>query len=101
MKRVVVILIITIIHLGIAMGSYLVTFEVYGFMFGMAPKPSEGAFHSVLTTIHTVTMFPLGLVAVSLGSGARFLAWPLMVINSLLWAVVIYLLFTRLRRGGS
>jgi hypothetical protein len=93
MKRVVTIVIIAIVHLVIALGSYLATFEVSGFLFGVAPRPSDGLLHNVLRAVHSVTMFPLGWVAQTMGSDAQLLAWSLVVLNSLLWALVAYALF--------
>ena len=96
MKRVIIILLIAIIHFMLSVGLAMTTFEVSGFMFGIYPKPSNGSIHSVLTTIHTVLMFPLGLAAESLSPGMQFLGWPLVVLNSLLWAVASYMLIARL-----
>jgi hypothetical protein len=94
-KRIIIILIIAVIHLGLVIGLALSTFEVSGFMFGVYPQPSHGPLHGVLTTLYTVLMFPFGLVAESLSPGARFLGWPLVVLNSLLWAGVFYMLVVR------
>ena len=101
MKRIVIITIIAVVHLGLALGTYFGTFEVSGFFFGVAPQPSDGIFHTTLKSTHTVLMFPLGLVAKSLGPSVRFLAWPLMALNSLLWSAVICFLFTRWPRSKT
>ena len=95
MKRVLIVLLLAVIHLGLGVVLALSTFEVSGFMFGVYPQPSDGPLHSVLTTMYTVLMFPLGLLAESLGPGVRFFEWPLVVLNSLLWAGVVYILIIR------
>ncbi len=95
MKRAITILVIAVIHLVLAVGSVLKSLEFSGFIFGLYPQPEVGPFHSTLMTMHTVLMFPLGLVAESLGPGVQFLAWPLVMLNSLLWAAVLFLLLAR------
>ncbi|UCF06545.1 MAG: hypothetical protein JSV33_05830 [bacterium] len=96
MRNVIVVAAIAIIHLVLALGSAMATFEVAGFFFGVYPQPSDGILHTALKMVHTILMLPLGLVALSLGPSARFLAWPLMVLNSLLWGILIYYLATHL-----
>jgi hypothetical protein len=96
MKKVIIVVAIAIAHLVLALGSAVATFEVPGFFFGVYPHPNEGIVYTVLDTMHTVLMLPLGLVALSLGTSVLFLAWPLMLLNSLLWAVLIYYLATHL-----
>ena len=99
MKRTIKILLIAAIHFVVTVGLAMATFEISGFMFGVYPKPNTGALHSILITLRTVLMFPLGSVAESLGPKLSLLGWPLVVINSLLWAVVLYMLVGRLLRS--
>jgi hypothetical protein len=91
----IIILLLAVIHLGLVVVLALSTFEVSGFIFGVYPQPSDGPLHSVLTTMYTVLMFPFGLLADSLSPGLRFLGWPLVAVNSLLWAGVIYMVIVR------
>jgi hypothetical protein len=95
MKRAIAILLIALGHLLLAVGLAQYTFEVSGFMFGLYPKLNEGTFHSTLSTAHTMLMFPLGWIADSSHSDMGVLAWPLVFLNSLLWAICIYVLVYR------
>ncbi len=92
MRKVIVISVIALIHFVFSVGVAMTTFEIKGFMFGIYPQPSNDLLHRVLMILRTVLLFPFGLVAESLGPGVRFLGWPLVVLNSLLWAAIIYLL---------
>lgn len=97
MKRWVAVLIVAVVHFVLVVTLSLATFELSGVFFGVWPPPSEGAWHHFMSGALVVLMFPLGPVVNLLPSALRFLAWPLVAVNGLLWATIICLLVFRMR----
>jgi hypothetical protein len=99
MKRFVGILIIAAVHLFATLWSTMTNFKLSGFFFGVYPRHNEGAYYTIVKALSRVLLFPLGLVAMRIPSGASVFGWVLVIINSLLWALVIYFLFRYLLFG--
>jgi hypothetical protein len=102
-KKLLVLLTITVVHLSAVIATALATFELSGVFFGVYPPPNDALWHKALTKVHSVLVFPVGTVAVAQRwnppSGVE---WVLMVFNSFLWAGALYFIFRvwRKRRGG-
>ena len=95
MTKAIIIIVIAIIHLGLTVGLAVSTFNMDGFMFGVYPRPDTGLLHRGLAAAYTVLMFPFGHLANSMSADVRFLGWPLVALNSLLWSALIYVLLVR------
>jgi hypothetical protein len=101
-KKAVIIVFTSFVHFALTIGLAIKTFDLNFVFFGIYPKPNHGTAHGTLVAAYNILMFPLGRLAESLDSSVGFLGWPLMILNSLLWAMVIYLLVIRwfVRTGG-
>ncbi|MFO7914647.1 MAG: hypothetical protein R6U43_03030 [Candidatus Krumholzibacteriales bacterium] len=90
MKRLLKILATAAVHLIVTIWSVMKTFQMSGFFFGVYPRPYEGPFRSFITNLSRVLLFPLGNLAMRLPADAEFAGWTLVIINSLLWALILY-----------
>lgn len=90
MKRLLKIIATAAVHLIVTIYSVMMTFQLSGFFFGVYPRPHEGPFRSFMTNLSRVLLFPLGHLSMRLPADSEVLGWTLVIINSLLWALVLY-----------
>ena len=91
MKKLLKILATAAVHLIVTIWSVMKTFQVSGFFFGVYPRPDDGPFRSFVTNLSRVLLFPLGHLAMKLPADAELAGWTLVIMNSLLWALVLYI----------
>jgi hypothetical protein len=103
MKKALILIAITLIHLGISFGLFLLDFSRSMRRFDMCTLPSAG--DRMLHIISVILLYPV-FYPLSVGGGPTFhkifgglLGYIPLIINSFIWAVVIYWIISKIKSG--